>query len=67
MRHNYWALEPQFLKPLHLEPVLCSKRCHHSEKPMHRSEDQTRLLATRESVHSETKTQRKQTIKQQLI
>ena len=29
---------PQLLKPACLEPVLCSKRSHSSEKPAHRNE-----------------------------
>ena len=29
----------QLLKPVHLEPVLCNKRSHHSEKPEHHSEE----------------------------
>ena len=37
--HNYWAHEPQLLKPAHLEPVLCNKRSHRNEKPMHRNEE----------------------------
>ena len=49
--HNYWnlrALEPacrscwagvlELLKPVHLEPVLCNKRSHCNEKPMHHSD-----------------------------
>ena len=33
--HNYWAYVPQPLKPVRLEPVLCDKRSHCSEKPAH--------------------------------
>ena len=29
---------PQLLKPLHLEPVLCNKRSHCDEKPVHHKE-----------------------------
>ena len=36
--HNYWAHVPQLLKPVHLEPVLCNKRSHHNEKPMHHND-----------------------------
>ena len=36
--HNYWAHAPQLLKPVYLEPVLCNKRSHRSEKPVHRNE-----------------------------
>ena len=43
----------QLLKPTHLEPVLHNKRSHHNEKPMHRSEEQPPLAATREKpAHS---------------
>ena len=35
--HNYWARVPQLLKPAHLEPVLCNKRSHSNEKPVHRN------------------------------
>ena len=40
--HNCWALVPQLLKPVHLEPVLRSKRSHRNEKPAHRNEEQPR-------------------------
>ena len=36
--HNYWAHVPQLLKPARLEPVLCNKRSHRSEKPAHNKE-----------------------------
>ena len=61
MSHNYWActLEPvshnyracmlQLLKPVCLEPVLCNKRSHHSEKPMHSNEEWPPLAASREN------------------
>ena len=51
MHHNYWAwpLEPvnhndrahapQLLKPVRLEPVLCNKRSHRNEKPVHHNEE----------------------------
>ena len=29
------ATKPQLLKPVHLEPALCSKSSHCSEKPAH--------------------------------
>ena len=32
---NYWPRVLQLLKLTHLEPVLCSKRNHHNEKPRH--------------------------------
>ena len=41
MRHNYWAREPQLLKPVRLEPVLRNKRSHRNEKPAHRNKDPT--------------------------
>ena len=37
--HNCWARVPQLLKPVHLEPVLCNKRSHRSEKPAHHNEE----------------------------
>ena len=37
--HNYWAHEPQLLKPALLEPVLRNKRGHRNEKPMHCNEE----------------------------
>ena len=37
--HNYWAHMPQLLKPTRLEPALCNKRSHHSEKPAHHNEE----------------------------
>ena len=38
VRHNYWAHEPQLLKPACLEPMLRNKRSHCNEKPVHRNE-----------------------------
>ena len=37
--HNYWAREPQLLKPACLEPVLRDKRSHRNEKPAHHNEE----------------------------
>ena len=37
--HNYWARVPQLLKPTCLEPMLCNKRSHSSEKPTHCHEE----------------------------
>ena len=37
--HNYWAHVPQLLKPARLEPVLCNKRSHRNEKPMHHNKE----------------------------
>ena len=33
------AREPQLLKPVCLQPVLCNKRGHRDEKPAHHNED----------------------------
>ena len=33
------AHEPQLLKPMRLEPVLCNRRSHRSEKPVHCNEE----------------------------
>ena len=37
--HMPQVCAPEWLKPVHLEPVLCNKRSHHNEKPAHRSEE----------------------------
>ena len=37
MSHNYWAREPQLLKPVRLEPVLRNRRSHRNEKPAMKS------------------------------
>ena len=37
--HNYWAHMPQLLKPTCLEPMLCNKRSHCNEKPVHHNEE----------------------------
>ena len=49
------ACVPQVLSPraaitgaLSLEPVLCNKRSHHSEKPMHPNEEEPPVIKTRE-------------------
>ena len=55
--HNYWAHMPQLQKPTHLEPVLCNKRSHRSEKPAHRNEESPPLASTRESLRAAMKTQ----------
>ena len=44
-------------EPAHLEPVLCSKRGRDSEGPAHHDEEWPPLATTRESPHTETKTQ----------
>ncbi|KAJ8790004.1 hypothetical protein J1605_004756 [Eschrichtius robustus] len=54
------AHEPQLLKPVCLEPMLCNKRSHRNEKPVHRNEEEPRLTATRGSLHAATKTQHHQ-------
>ena len=59
---NYWAHVPQLLKPAHLEPVLCNKRSHCNEKPMHRNEEQPPLTSIRESPGAAMKTQHSQKI-----
>ena len=46
--------------PAHLEPVLCNKRDHDSERPAHRDEEWAPLATTRESPLTETKTQHSQ-------
>ena len=47
-------------EPAPLEPVLCNKRGRDSEGPVHRDEEWPPLAATRESPHTETKTQHSQ-------
>ena len=44
-------------EPAHLEPVLRNKRGRDSERPAHHDEEWTPLATTRESPHTETKTQ----------
>ena len=44
-------------EPVHLEPVPRNKRGRDSERPAHRDEEWPPLAATRESPHTETKTQ----------
>ena len=53
VHHNYWAhaLEPgcrNYWSPHALEPVLCTKRSHHKDKPAHCKEEQTPLATMRE-------------------
>ena len=46
-----WA--PQLLKPMHMEPMLCNKRRHHSEMPTHCNKRVAPAFPNcRESVHS---------------
>ena len=47
-------------EPACLEPVLRNKRGRDSERPAHRDEEWPPLAATRESPHTETKTQHSQ-------
>ena len=35
--HNYWAHVLQVQSPYALNPVLCNKRSHCNERPMHRN------------------------------
>ena len=37
--HNYWAHVLQLLKPASLESMLCNKRSHCNEKPVHRNKE----------------------------
>ena len=37
--HNYSTHVPQLLKPARLEPMLCNKRSHCNEKPVHHKEE----------------------------
>ena len=46
------AREPQLLKPTHLEPVLCNKRSHRNEKPVHRNKEQPACRNQRKPTHS---------------
>ena len=39
VRHTYRACVPQLLKPACLEPVLCNKRSHRYEKPVHHNKE----------------------------
>ena len=51
---------PQLLKPGCLEPVLCSKKSHPSEKPAHCKEEYPVLASARENLHASVKTQHNQ-------
>ena len=52
-----WATTTE---PARLEPVLRNKRGHDSERPARHDEEWLPLAATRESPHTETKTQHSQ-------
>ena len=53
------AREPQLLKPTCLVLVLCNKKSHRNDKPMHHNEGWP-PLDTRESLHAATKAQHSQ-------
>ena len=55
-----WATTTE---PARLEPVLRNKRGRDSERPTHHDEEWSPLAATRESPHTETKTQHSQKLK----
>ena len=52
-----WATTTE---PARLEPVLCNKRGHDSERPAHHDEEWPPLATTRESPRTETKIQHSQ-------
>ena len=54
--HNYWVCA---LEPTRLEPVLRNKRSHCDES-VHCNQEEPLLTATRESLHTATKTPRSQ-------
>ena len=61
--HVLWsnkARAPQLLKSSCLGLVLCNRRSHGNEKPVHSSEEEPLLTATRESLLTATKTQHSQ-------
>ena len=49
---NYWARVPQLLKPTLLEPVICNKRSHPNEKPMHCNQEWLPHCNHRKLTHS---------------
>ena len=57
MPRSNWAREPQITEPVRLEPVLRNKRGRDSERPVQGDEEWSPLATTRESPHTETKTQ----------
>ena len=59
-----WATTTE---PARLEPVLHNKRGRDSERPAHRDEEWPPLATTRESPHTETKTQHSQKKKKNLV
>ena len=46
------ARQPQLLKPVCLEPVLCNQRSHSNEKPVYHNQRVAMLITTREGLHS---------------
>ena len=52
MCHNSWGHV--------VEPMLCDKRSHHNEKPVHHYKEQPLLATSRESPRTATKTQHSQ-------
>ena len=56
MSHNHWAQVLQLLKPKCLEPMLCNKRSHCNEKPVHPNSRVTPDSATREILRTAMKT-----------
>ena len=60
MPRSNWAREPQLLSLRVWKPVLHNGRGRNSERPAHRDEEWPPLAATRESPHTETKTQHNQ-------
>ena len=60
--HGNLARAPQHLNPSAVEPMLCNKRSHGSEKPRYHNWRVVPLAATRESPCTATKTQDSQKI-----
>ena len=63
--HNFWAQEPQILKPEHLDPVLHNKRSHHNENPLQRRV--ALLSTTRQSPDSNKDTAQPKMIKENIL
>ena len=59
MPRSNWAREPQLLS-LRVWSLCSATKGHDSERPAHRDEEWPPLAATRESPHTETKTQHSQ-------
>ena len=56
MSRSNWAREPQLLS-LHVWSLCSATRGHDSERPTHRDEEWSPLATTKESPHTEMKTQ----------